>query len=252
LIKEGLVFDDTGEPRYDVALLFLVELHRSSPLMMWRLHHYARRGGQVIIDGQFLYWIKQEYEEFGEGDAKIRGKLKREYRYRRGPWDELYPEKLEKNPVFPPLDDQVAMFKDFYYGYRRIGRGGCLMMSGSDQTLEVAIKTTTPLRPVPYWTIPNANVLQRDIFTWLRDGPDHRAASVGWRNEPLKPQPFFAGAPAKVVVSLVRHQESAPPIVPEVKLFAPDGKKSPRSRVSAWRARWASGRCWIWRWNCRS
>ncbi|MBM4149400.1 MAG: HEAT repeat domain-containing protein, partial [Lentisphaerae bacterium] len=225
LINDGLVFDDNGEPLYDVALLWFVELYRSSPLLMWRLHHYARRGGQVILDGQYLFWIYREYEMIGEGDAAIRGKLKREYRYQRGPWDELYPEKLEKNPAFPPLDDHVPMFKDFFYGYRRIGRGGCLMMSGSDHTLDVAIKNIAPIRPVPYWTIPNANALQQDIFTWLRDGPEHREASVGWRNESLKPQPFFAGATAKVVASFIQHQRSTTPVVPEMKLFAPDGKQ---------------------------
>jgi len=232
LISKGLIFDDKGEPLYDVALLWFVTLRRSSPLLMWRLYHFARRGGQVVLDGQFLFWIEQIYEMIGEGDAAIKGKLLQELRYQRGPWDELYPEKLAKNPVFPPIDDQVPMFKEFYYGYRRIGRGGCLMLSGSDHTLDVAIKNIAPIRQVPYWTIPNANVLQRDLFTWLRDGPDHRAASVGWRNEPIPPnnEPtkraiFFAGATAKVVVSLVRHQESATPIVPEMKLFAPDGKE---------------------------
>ena len=106
------------------------------------------------------------------------------------------------------------------------------MMSGSDHTLDVAIKNIAPIQPVPYWNIPNANVLQRDIFTWLRDGPEHRVVSVGWRNEPIppknvliKPAVFFAGASAKVVVSLLQHQKSPPPIVPEVKLFAPDGKQ---------------------------
>ncbi|MBM4165267.1 MAG: HEAT repeat domain-containing protein, partial [Lentisphaerae bacterium] len=248
LINKGLIFDDTGEPLYDVALLWFVTLRRSSPLLMWRLHHFARRGGQVILDGQFLYWIEQEYEMIGEGDAAIRGKLKREYRYQRGPWDELFPEKLVKNPVFPPLDDQMPMFKEFYYGYRRIGRGGCLLMSESNHTLDVAIKNIPPIKQVPYWSIPNANVLQRDILTWLRDGPDHRAVSIGWRNEPIPPKNelikraiFFAGAPAKVVVSLVRHQESATPIMPEVKLFTPDGQevasvtgKSVSGKVGEW------------------
>jgi hypothetical protein len=225
LINEGLTFDETGEPRFDIALLFRLSGSDSSPFMLWRLYHYARRGGQVIIDAQFLYWIEQIYEMIGKGDAAIRGKLKGEYHYQRGPWDELYPEKLEKNPAFPPIDDQLPVFKAFYCGYRRIGRGGSLLMSEVDQTLDAAILTPTVLNPVKYWDIQNPSLFHRNLFTWLKDGPDHRTASVGWRNEPIKPQPFFAGATNKVVVSFVRHQETATPIVPEMKLFAPDGKE---------------------------
>lgn len=233
LINEGLVFDGEGNPVTDIVLLWdmLTDPRYSTSFMNWRLYHYARRGGQVIMDQQGLFWIHRKYEMIGEGDAAIRGKLLAEFRYQRGPWDALYPEKLEKNPAFPPVDDLGALYKDFYYGYRRIGRGGCLLMSESNESMEKAISGIPPVAPVRYWTMPDARPFFQEIFAWLKDGPDHRPASVGWRDEPIpsdkdprKLAILYAGAINKVVVSQIQNQAPTAPFVPEMKLFRADNQ----------------------------
>jgi hypothetical protein len=196
--------------------------------MLWRAYHYVRRGGQLMIDGQQLFSIERIYDMIGEGDSAIQGKLRSEYRYRRGPWDALYPKKFGKNPAFPPIDDLGSFYKEFYFGYTRIGRGGCLMTMQKPETFEEAIANVGPMA-VHYWEKGDALNYFKGVFAWLKDGPGHRAASVGWRDEPIPPgkkdfEPpiFYAGAHNKLAVSMIQGEGRPAPMVPEVKLFAAD------------------------------
>jgi len=213
---EGLTFDDEGRPRYDVVILHGLYVNETSPELFWRLYHYARGGARVIIDESCPFWprVQREIKGFTARGGVITGKIIRRFFYERGPWDLLFPERLQRFPVFPPLDGLPSSVKTLYYGYRPIGRGGVLLASCSGRAFETCVSTgsasrtgfePSTLEPHTRTAVAGTDEVWPQVLSWLAEGPSWRPATIDWRDEPAQVPTLQAGRPFRTEVAVSSH-----------------------------------------------
>ena len=239
---EGLTFDDEDRPRYDVVILHGLYVNETSPEFFWRLYHYARRGGHVVIDESCLFWprVQREIKGFTARGGVITGRIIRRFFYERGPWDQLYPERLERFPAFPSLDGLGPSVKGLYYGHRVIGRGGVVLASCSGRTFETCVSSggasrtgfePSTLEPHTRTAVAGTEELWPQALSWLAEGPSWRPATIDWRDEPTEVPVLQAGRafPMKIVVSSHSAQGDLSAVVA---LLDPKGKALCDNRTS--------------------
>ncbi len=228
-----LRFDDQGEPLYDVVILHGLWVSETTPLLLWRLYHYARRGGRVVIDTPSLFW-RRNYHEGND----INRRVVRSVTFRQGPWDALYPERMTRHPVFPPIGGLPPPVKRLYYGYQPLERGGSLLISPSAAPFARAIGTVpgpsfepSRIEPFTRTVTDGADVLIPRLLTWLGEGPRHRAMTLDWQNEPVEPSPRRAGSRLDLQAMVTRHQGMDAPMTVSATVASPRGERIAHSEA---------------------
>lgn len=239
---EGLSFDDEGRPRYDVVIIHGLYVNETSPEFFWRLYHYARRGARVVIDESCPFWprVQREIKGFTARGGVITGKIIRRFFYERGPWDALFPERLEHFPTFPSLDGLPSSVKTLYYGYRPIGRGGALLASCSGRTFKTCVSSggagrtgfePSTLEPHTRTAVAGTGEFWPQILSWLAEGPSWRPATIDWRDEPAEVPVLQAGRAFAMEVAVSSH--AAPgALTATVALLDPTGKLHCEKRIT--------------------
>ncbi len=258
---QSLTFDREGRPNFTLLVVHKLMPYQTHPAFMWRLYHYARRGGRLILDVPSMFWG-------ADADRQNNQHLYAYARYIPGPWNRLFPDRFEQNPQFPSLDGvpphpptvrTPPSPKDLYYGYQPIGRGGVLMVSENPTSLEASVNRVLSgwelespskglLEPSSPDLLPALQAALSQLFAWLTEGPAWKIATIDWRNEPRGNKPtapsqadptalnpasvppverplIEVGRPFPAKVAVTFHQDGAG-LIPVLSVFNPRGDKA--------------------------